>query len=189
MKKSYARDCLSASSNGIVQHLRKVGDESFETEPFQINEAQNSNGVIIGSLSAFDDKGQPLVKFTQNRKHFLVTAKTVLTLGKKHINRPLALMFEEGDWYKPIVIGLLQQNPNPFESDGPSIDQFNKANHINLKVDGRQIVLEAEQEIVLRCGSAAIRLCKNGRIVVRGKSILSRSTGLNRIKGGAVQIN
>ena len=56
-------------------------------------------------------------------------------------------------------------------------------------LDGKRVVLEAADEIVLRCGEASITLRRNGRVVIRGTHVESRSRGVNRIKGGAVQIN
>src|SRR5262245_19211651 len=56
-------------------------------------------------------------------------------------------------------------------------------------VDGRRVVVEAQDEIVLRCGEASVTLRRNGRIVVRGTYVETRSKGVNRIKGGTVQIN
>jgi hypothetical protein len=58
-----------------------------------------------------------------------------------------------------------------------------------LEIDREKIELRAARQVVLRCGSASITLRRDGKIVLRGTDILSRSTGLNRIKGGAVQIN
>lgn len=47
----------------------------------------------------------------------------------------------------------------------------------------------AEKEIVLSCGDASITLHRNGTISIRGRYILNRATGTNRILGGSVQIN
>ena len=56
-------------------------------------------------------------------------------------------------------------------------------------VDGKQVVIEAADEIVLRCGEASITLRRNGRVIIRGAYVETRSRGVNRIKGGSVQIN
>jgi hypothetical protein len=56
-------------------------------------------------------------------------------------------------------------------------------------VDGKRVVIDAGDEIVLRCGKASITLRRNGRIVIRGSYIETRSQGTNRIRGGSVQIN
>jgi hypothetical protein len=49
--------------------------------------------------------------------------------------------------------------------------------------------VQAAEELVLRCGDASITLTRAGKIILRGTYLLSRSSGVNRIKGGSVQIN
>ena len=49
--------------------------------------------------------------------------------------------------------------------------------------------ITAEKEIVLKCGKASITLTKAGKVIIRGTYLLNRSSGVNRIKGGSVQIN
>ena len=52
-----------------------------------------------------------------------------------------------------------------------------------------RLELIAEREIVLRCGEASLTLTRAGKIILRGTYVLSRSSGVNKIKGGSVQIN
>lgn len=63
------------------------------------------------------------------------------------------------------------------------------SNQQNIHVDGQRILLEGNEEIVLKCGDASITLTKAGKIIIRGKYLLSRSSGVNRILGGSVQVN
>ena len=86
-------------------------------------------------------------------------------------------MFEDEDPRRPIVIGLVQ-SPVALATQ-PAV----------VTLDGDQVTLAAEREIVLRCGHASITLTRAGKILIRGKYLLSRSSGVNRIKGGSVQIN
>jgi hypothetical protein len=51
------------------------------------------------------------------------------------------------------------------------------------------VVLKGHEEIVLQCGRASITLHRDGKIVLRGKDILTVASGVQRIKGGKVQIN
>ncbi|HEY6876702.1 MAG TPA: hypothetical protein VI299_01735 [Polyangiales bacterium] len=60
---------------------------------------------------------------------------------------------------------------------------------VEALVDGKRVVLDAQDEIVLRCGKASITLRRNGRIVIRGTHVETQSQGVNRIRGGSVQIN
>jgi hypothetical protein len=55
--------------------------------------------------------------------------------------------------------------------------------------DGKRMLLSAQEEITLRCGQASITLTKAGKVLLSGDYVLSRSRGVNRIKGGSVQIN
>lgn len=51
------------------------------------------------------------------------------------------------------------------------------------------LVISAAEQITLQCGESSITLTAAGKIILRGKYIVSRSSGVQRIKGGSVQIN
>jgi hypothetical protein len=96
-------------------------------------------------------------------------------LGKEKIGREIALMFEKGDPQKPIIMGLIHQ-PEDLQP-------------VVAEVDGERKTLMAKKEIVLRCGKASITLTRAGKVIIRGTYLLNRSSGVNKIKGGSVQIN
>lgn len=58
-----------------------------------------------------------------------------------------------------------------------------------IRVDGKRVVIEGQEEIVLTCGESSITLTKAGKILIRGNYLVSRSNGVNRILGGSVQVN
>jgi hypothetical protein len=60
---------------------------------------------------------------------------------------------------------------------------------VTAEIDGKQVVLAAEEQIVLRCGEASITLTRAGKILIRGAYLSSHSTGVNRITGATVEIN
>jgi len=107
-------------------------------------------------------------------------------LRPENRGREVLLVFEEGDLDRPIVLDLLESplgellRPASAAAPRRTRDAF---------VDGRRVVIEADQEVVLKCGKGSITIRADGRIVVKGTRILSRAEGLNRIKGGSVQIN
>ena len=60
---------------------------------------------------------------------------------------------------------------------------------VEVDADGRHLIVSAKEQLVLRCGKASITLTKAGKVLIEGSYLLSRSSGVNRIKGGSVQLN
>jgi hypothetical protein len=73
--------------------------------------------------------------------------------------------------------------------DSKYADVIDKNESQIIKVDGKRITIEGEDEVVLKCGDASITLTKAGKVLIRGKYLLNRSDGVNRIMGGSVQVN
>lgn len=51
------------------------------------------------------------------------------------------------------------------------------------------LILEATDELTLRVGDGSITIRKDGKILIKGKDLVSHAQRMNRIKGGAVSIN
>jgi hypothetical protein len=64
-----------------------------------------------------------------------------------------------------------------------------KPAQVEVDADGQRMLVNAKEQLVLRCGKASITLTKAGKVLIEGAYLLSRSTGVNRIKGGSVQLN
>jgi len=146
------------------------------------------DGVVIGTLSALNESGEPLVDFSANTSGKSIMARSIVALRTNDIGREVALQFEEGNALKPIVMGLLQ---HPERMQHTSSDTTRSEPHIPIEadIDGERLVLTAKKEIILRCGKASITLTRAGKVLIRGAYLLSRSSGVNRIKGGSIQIN
>jgi len=111
-----------------------------------------------------------------------------VALGKNEIGREVALLFEESDPRKPIVMGLIQQPESTVASvETPALEE--QPQPINVEIDGERLVFTAQKEIVLRCGKASITLTRAGKVLIRGAYVLSRSSGANKIKGGSIALN
>ena len=140
------------------------------------------DNVVIGLLLSIDEDGQPLVAYPGNPDETARIARSSAQLTTKDVGCEVALLFEGGDPKLPLVIGKIQQTRTTTDQD-----QDESANIAEL--DGESIVLSARQNITLKCGKASIKLTKAGKVVIRGTYLLNRSSGVNRIKGGSVQIN
>lgn len=51
------------------------------------------------------------------------------------------------------------------------------------------LLLEAKQGLTLRVGDGSITIRADGKILIKGKDLVSHAKNVNRIKGGAVAIN
>jgi hypothetical protein len=139
-------------------------------------------GVIVGELIGITDEGRvPLVLYLGQTGTAALRARTVVDLHAPHIGRPVVLMFECGDPFRPIIMGVLR------EGAGWPLEQ--KPDQVEVDADGKRMIVSAREELVLRCGKASITLTKAGKVLIKGSYLLSRSSGVNRIKGGSVQLN
>jgi hypothetical protein len=143
-----------------------------------------ASGAIVGSITGWADPGIALVDWPGNATGVPIPARTTVELNSTQVGSQVVLVFEEGDPARPIVVGCLLPVAR-LESEHVADTQ----QPVEVRKDGQRLVLTAEQEIVLRCGRASVTLTRAGKILIRGAYLLSRSSGVNRIKGGSVQIN
>ena len=117
------------------------------------------------------------------RGHGVVRARVAIRLTEAEAAEAAAsraeatLVFLDDDRTQALVMGIVQ-------TELPRV-----AGATEARVDGRRVVLEGSEEVVLRCGEATITLRANGKVEIRGAYVETRASGTNRIKGGSVQIN
>ncbi|MDV3438551.1 DUF6484 domain-containing protein [Metapseudomonas otitidis] len=139
--------------------------------------ATRLDGVVIGVLLDVPEASSPVVAFPGCPSETGIAATTTTVLAREDIGTQVALMFVGGDPSRPLVIGRIQRLPEARQS--PAV----------AHIDGERLEFSAEREIVLRCGKASITLTREGKVLIKGAYLSSRSSGVNRIKGGSVQIN
>jgi hypothetical protein len=151
----------------------------------------------VGRVVACERGGTVLVAFDGADRP---TTARVLA-GLTHSLAPAAegggdvlLVFDGGDPRRPIVVGVIEA-PGGGDCSAPPAPQRvvadppAKPRPAHAMVDGKVVTFSAEEEVRLSCGKGSITLRKDGKIVIRGTHLLSRSTGPVRIKGGHVEIN
>ncbi|WP_235582189.1 DUF6484 domain-containing protein [Rhizobacter sp. Root1221] len=137
--------------------------------------------VVVGELIALADDGHtPLVRYAGQPGTAALRARAVLDLQGSHVGRSVVLQFEGGDAERPIVMGVLRETPAA-PAAGPG--------QVQVDADGERLIVRATDQLVLQCGKASITLTKAGKVMIQGTYVSSRSTGVNRLQGGSVQLN
>jgi len=153
-----------------------------EAQPLKMPQPAVNTGVVIGELIGMKDEGRtPLVLYPGQPGSAALAARSVVDLYGPHIGSKVVLMFDGGDAGKPIVMGVLRE--------GEGWPLADKPGQVEVDADGQRLIISAKEQLVFRCGEASITLTKAGKVLIKGSYVLTRSTGINRIKGGAVQIN
>jgi hypothetical protein len=134
----------------------------------------------IGIFAGLDAEGRALVETESGADPQVAIVAAPCPDGAIEAarGRRVVLLFEEGDPDRPLIVGWV--------AEALSADP---AERRYVRADARVLVLEGREEVELRCGEASIRLTRDGRVVVRGKAILSDAQGMHRIRGAAVRIN
>ncbi|XXR94048.1 DUF6484 domain-containing protein [Sorangium sp. So ce426] len=159
----------------VAAHEERVRAEAEKAGPIE--------GVVVGRIVGFAQSGEPLVEAAVLGEGARggIAARAMTALGPEDEGREVALLFEGGRRDRPVVMGRMHvagESASAAVRDGAT-----------ATADGERLVFTAEKEIVLQCGKASITLTRAGKILIRGAYLLARSSGVNRIQGGSVQIN
>lgn len=133
------------------------------------------DGVVIGVFLGLQDD-EPLVVFAGNSKPEAITARSLVSLDASVAGCEVALLFEDGERDRPLIIGRIIQ-PAP-KTDAPTIIR-----------DGENVQINAQERIELRVGKASIIMEKDGHITIRGTYLVNHASASNRIRGGSINLN
>jgi hypothetical protein len=137
-----------------------------------------TEGVVIGILLGFEGT-DPLVVYPGNPSEEARPARALCALSAEDSGREIALLFEDGDRSRPLIIGRIV---DPARQDAPE-------QAATVIRDGETVKITAEDRIELRVGKSVIIMEKDGHITIRGKHLVSHAAASNRIRGGSVNLN
>ncbi len=164
----------------LLQQEVKLAQASPEPTPA----ARAVHGVVLGTLQAKLGDGRYQIGLQA-----VGIASTVASAACQPellaVGGQIAVMFMQGDVNCPLIIGPLHQPSAGLLDSGLALGSDAQ----ELLVDKQVVQIQAQQELELRCGDAAIVLTSDGRILLRGSYISSHATATQRLLGGSIQIN
>ena len=165
---------------------------SLAEEIKTIDFKQKISGIRVGKIADITDQGHVFVDFEGNHlgplsARFAGSMEPKLRKIYAAGDHKVLIVFEDDDPKLPIIIDTLCDSLDETSDKDPVALQMEEAE--NVFIDGKRFTFDAKEQIVLRCGKSSITLTRAGKILIRGAYLLNRSSGVNRIKGGSVQIN
>jgi len=137
-------------------------------------------GVVIGLLMKFVE-GKAFVIFPGNLSETAIEARSLAALGPEDLGCEVALLFEDGDVTRPLIVGRIVE---PARAERPA-----SVTPASVTYDGKTLSIQAAERIELRVGEASLVMDKTGQITIRGKHVVSHASVANRIRGGSVSLN
>ena len=167
---------------GVIKKYPSQMESHFSRMNFQI---------CIGNIVSLTENGQFLVNFPENPFGPLIARYIDFQLPNDlkvgEIDKPVLLAFDRNDLKSPIIIGFL--NDTYHTQINKEKSNLSSWQGKDIFVDGDKLIINAQEEIVLKCGKSSIILGKDGKIVLKGVKIASRASDTNKIKGSTVNIN
>ncbi len=160
-----------------------MADQSAKPIPMQPVDFGTVTGIRVGSICGLDQDGSIRVDYPGN-PFGPRQAQTTETIGPGDIGGRVLLVFENNDPARPIIAGKIKP-PAPAET----LMELDRKAICDVLADGRKLVLEAREQVEIRCGKSAMILNKDGKVVIKGEQVISRGRRINKIKGGVVKIN
>ena len=99
------------------------------------------------------------------------------------------LQFVCADFSRPVVLGVLASSSAVEALPSQEQDQQPCPALVQSQVPDRTLTLQAEQQLVLRCGKASLVMQADGTIELRGTDVMSRASGQNALRGASISLN
>lgn len=145
----------------------------------------------VGRLVGIDAQARPLVSFTGGPDQPVVArvaaAEPCPSDSTLRTQPAVLLVFESGDPQQPVIVGFVRESFTP--TPEPAQLALTTERGRSMELNGKVLVFEGQEEIVLRCGQGSITLRADGQIVLKGTRLTSRASQTNKIRGASVQIN
>ncbi len=145
----------------------------------------------IGTLLEIGSDGAPIVDYRGNEMGPL-RARTVVVVppaeARDILGRQVLLIFEDEEMARPIIAGFVRDTIVSRSEEAPAQSETLRSD-FRLESEKSSTRIEDDEEVLMVCGKSSIKLRADGKVIIKGTEIVSRSSGANKIKGASVNIN
>ncbi len=154
---------------GVLDEILKQDDSQSSVNP---------HNILLGRIIKIDDSGI-FVAFDGIETR----TASICPLGKDDVGKTCAIQFIQGDLSRPLVMGLIH-SPMSVKSAVET-----DTGDMLVTRRGKQVVIQADDELVLQCGESCIVMTAEGTVYIRALYIDSHAQATQRLRGGSVQVN
>ena len=122
-----------------------------------------------------------LVKFPHVRG-LLMRNREETHAGKEDVDKACAIQLIQGDLSRPLIMGIIQ-TPTFVESNKLKVSE------VSVKRNGKKVLIQADDELVLQCGKSCIVMTAEGTLYIRALYIDSHDHATQRLRGGSILVN
>jgi hypothetical protein len=142
------------------------------TTPADRDRAVAAESLRRAKVLQVDDRGGVTVTASDEREAFPADTLRTSEASPLHVQPgDDVLVWRPPDGSRAVVVGRIESvsDPSPRVAD--------------------ELVLEARKGLVLRVGEGSITIRADGKVLIKGKDLVSHAKRMNRIKGGSVSLN
>lgn len=147
--------------------------------------------IRMGTIVNVTDDGRPMVRFDGGPGEPVIarvaTADPGPTDGEPAAKIAVLLVLENGNPALPVIVGFVRDRLAARAPDARVEIAGDRGRSFEL--NGKALVFEGQEEIVLRCGQGSLTIRANGQIIVKGTRLVSKASETNKIRGASVLIN
>ncbi|MCH9687508.1 MAG: hypothetical protein K0V04_39100 [Deltaproteobacteria bacterium] len=170
-----------------AQHPHAGAIPSTEAQP----SSDARRGTCLAELVDFSAEGYPIIVLATPDEKTALEVPSTVPLSRDDVGATVLVAFVDERADRPIITGRVQPplSPEPPAKVSPAEPRDTSPLAVHVEADGETLTLQADRELVLRCGKASLRLRRDGLVEVRGVDVVSRASRANWIRGGSVALN
>jgi len=143
-----------------------------ESEANTEAEAEFIDGILIARVVGFVGE-RVIVQLPDREEAQMVNLSCGVVLRDEDVGGEVALSFVGGDRQRPLLLGRIAR---PSRAGAATVHE-------------RELSFEADRQLSFRCGKSTLILRRDGRIELRGEELISEARGVNRVRGGRIDLN